>query len=246
MRDIITYPQFSKERKNYEDKIGIKFLTEKLELVLDREKCTGCCVCVRVCPKDAWARATPEGPKRFFGKEVIYKRQYAYIPFIQDPSKCVYCGLCTYTCPFDALGVKKDEIIIPPEEIKLVKENAVPKLECKMVELGDGKSAKVYVDGTLSIDISKCNTGCTNCSDICPTGAIKISPDIIREDRSFEKNIKLEIYHNECIYCGACYSICPTEALQLDIEDVHYSGDYNSPFWDEVVEKIKLNDSSES
>jgi 4Fe-4S ferredoxin len=199
---------------------------------------------VRVCPKEAFTRATPEEPKKFFGKEVIYKRQYAYIPFIHDPDLCVFCGLCTYCCPFDAIRIKKNDETIPPDQLKLVEEKAVPKLEYKIVELENGTSAKVYVEGTLSIDTKKCNTGCTNCSDICPTGAIKTSPAITRDDISFEKNIKLEIYHNDCIYCGACHSICPTEALVLDIEEVFFSGEYNSPFWDEVIENIKLNNAT--
>jgi len=240
----MTYPKISKQQKDTEDKIQIKFLKEKLELVLDRNKCTGCCVCIRVCPKEAFTRATPEEPKKFFGKEVIYKRQYAYIPFIHNPTLCVFCGLCTYCCPFDALRIKKNDVFIPPDKLKLVKEKAIPKLDYEMMELENGNSAKVYVNGSLSIDTTKCNTGCTNCSDICFIGVITTSPAITRDDLSFEKNIKLEIYHNDCIHCGACHSICPTEALKLDIEDVTFSGDYNSLFWDEIVEKIKMNNSS--
>ncbi|TXT67483.1 MAG: putative formylmethanofuran dehydrogenase subunit F [Promethearchaeota archaeon] len=242
----MSYPKTSKVRSKKKDKVEVQFLAEKLELILDREKCTGCCVCVRVCPKQAFVKATPEGPKTFFGKQVIYKRQYAYIPFIHDPNTCVFCGLCTYCCPFDALRLKKDGKIIPPEEIKLVELKAVPKLKYEEVNLKNGKKAKVYTKGTLSIDSSKCNTGCTNCSDICPTGAIKITPDITREETSFEKNVKMEIIQSKCIYCGACHSICPTSALKLTIDEVHYSGEYNSPFWDDTVKKIKLqNNTSE-
>jgi 4Fe-4S ferredoxin len=235
----MSYPKTSKVRNEKKDKVEMRFLTEKFELILDREKCTGCLTCVRVCPKDAFIRSTPEGPKSFFGKQVIYKRQYSYIPFIHDPSVCVFCGLCSYCCPFDALKLKKNDEIIDPEEIKLAELEAIPKLNYKEVPLENGNVAKVYTEGSLSINTAKCNTGCTNCADICPSGAIKVSPDITREEISFEKNIKIEIFEDDCLYCGACKSICPTDALQLKIDEVKFSGNYNSPFWDEIVERIK-------
>ena len=58
--------------------------------------------------------------------------------------------------------------------------------------------------------------------------------------KSQTTNTEIEIYSHKCIYCGACYSICPTGALKLNIDEIHYSGAYNSPFWDDILGKLKV------
>ena len=234
------FPKTYREKEENSEAVKVQFLKESLKLILDKKKCAGCNVCVRACPKEAFTKYTPEGPKELFGKKIIYKKAYYYIPFIHDIDKCVFCGLCTYLCPFDALRLEVNGEIVPPEEIQLVQSNAVPKLESEKVTLENGNEAKVYVEGTISIDTTKCNTGCTNCGDICPTGAIKITPDLSSRDEDWGQQVKFEIYANDCIHCGACHSICPTEALQLEITEVKHSGEYNSPFWDDVENRLKL------
>jgi 4Fe-4S ferredoxin len=233
------YPKTEKIKEGSLDKIKMQFLTEKLELILDRDKCTGCCVCVRACPKQAFTKAEPEGPATFFGKQVILKRKKYYVPFIHDPNVCVFCGLCTYLCPFDALRVQKNGELIEPDNIKIAELKAIPKLDAEMVELESGKKAKVYMKGTIEIVASECNVGCKNCADICPSGAIVAKPDIISKNKSeWEQDLKMEIYPSKCIYCGACDAVCPTGALKLSVNEVKYSGDYNSPFWDDVLDRI--------
>ncbi|MHA1147313.1 MAG: 4Fe-4S binding protein [Promethearchaeota archaeon] len=235
------YPLSSKTKEGNYDKVQIKFLTESRELMLDREKCTGCTVCVRVCPKQAFTKYRPEGPTKFFGKQVIFKKKKYHVPFIYDPKTCVYCGLCTYMCPFDSLRLNVNGEIIPPKNIQLVQSKAVPKLETEIVKLESGKEAKVYTKGSITIDINMCNTGCKNCAEICPTGAISVKPDIISKNKNeWEQDLKIEIYESKCITCGACHAICPTGALRLTIDEVLYSGTYNSPFWDDVIERLKI------
>lgn len=237
----MSYPKASKVKDKTTDKVQLKFLTESMELVLDREKCTGCCVCVRACPKEAFVKYQPEGPTNLFGKQIIFKKKKYAVPFVYDPMACVYCGLCTYMCPFDALRLKKNGEEIPPEKIKLVESKAVPKLEYEKVTLESGREAKVYTKGTLTIDINICNVGCKNCAEICPTGAITVKPDIISKNKDeWEQDIKIEINERKCIYCGACYAVCPANAVKLTIDEVKFSGEYNSPFWDDVVERIKI------
>lgn len=48
------------------------------------------------------------------------------------------------------------------------------------------------------------NSICTHCSDICPTGAIDISGRLP------------SINQAQCVGCGGCVAVCPTEALNLD------------------------------
>lgn len=64
----------------------INLLAELVE-----ENCTGCTICVKVCPTlamDMVANPRPGGPKQIVAI---------------DPEKCVGCWACEQRCPFDAL-----------------------------------------------------------------------------------------------------------------------------------------------
>ena len=52
------------------------------------------------------------------------------------------------------------------------------------------------------VDLEKC-TGCGNCEEACPTGAIKVVDG------------KAKVNEDDCVECGACVSECPTGALSL-------------------------------
>ena len=55
---------------------------------------------------------------------------------------------------------------------------------------------------SIIIDDEQC-TGCGNCVDSCPFGAIEL------------KNEKAKILPN-CNLCGACVEACPVEAISLE------------------------------
>ena len=59
------------------------------------------------------------------------------IPEIYDPKKCVFCGTCVVMCPFSALTLKKDGEVIELNDIQIVKENVVPKLEFEAKKIND-------------------------------------------------------------------------------------------------------------
>lgn len=52
-----------------------------------------------------------------------------------------------------------------------------------------------YVDPEICV-------GCGDCTEECPTGAIKVEND------------KAQIDPEECIDCGACQAVCPEEAIK--------------------------------
>ncbi|NVM43696.1 MAG: electron transfer flavoprotein subunit alpha, partial [Candidatus Lokiarchaeota archaeon] len=58
---------------------------------------------------------------------------------------------------------------------------------------------------SINIDDELC-TGCGNCIDSCPFGAIELEDD------------KAKILPN-CTLCGACVEICPVEAIKLDRDE---------------------------
>ncbi len=63
--------------------------------------------------------------------------------------------------------------------------------------------------GRVSLDTSKC-TGCTLCTQECPTGALTVSSG--EEPGTF----RLLFKHGVCVACGKCAEICPEKALQVE------------------------------
>lgn len=234
------FPKVSRKKDNNTETVNVEFLKEKLQLILDKELCAGCGMCARACPKEAISKIKLKEPIKFSSKQIIKKVRHFLIPNVHDPEKCVYCGTCVYLCPFNALKLSINGEILDVNKISLVEQKALPKLEIKTVELESGKTANVFTEGSVTINTNLCAGGCKNCADACPSGAITWSCE--QKDIAWDSEIILTISNNKCIGCGACHNACPTGALTLDITDVKYSGDYNSPFWDNIVSRLKLNE----
>lgn len=65
---------------------------------------------------------------------------------------------------------------------------------------------------SLNLESSKCVRAvaklatCTKCQDVCPTDAVAFSSD----------NNLPTFLPNDCVNCGGCVGVCPSEALNLD------------------------------
>ena len=66
----------------------MRYLADVASLEIVPDKCTGCGICLEVCPHDVFAMRD--------GKAVI-----------TDRDKCMECGACANNCAFDALRVDK-------------------------------------------------------------------------------------------------------------------------------------------
>ena len=64
-----------------------KYLKNVVTLNLNSEKCTGCGMCVKVCPHEVF----------------LINNGKAYII---DKDSCMECGACSKNCPFSAIEVK--------------------------------------------------------------------------------------------------------------------------------------------
>ena len=66
----------------------MKYLHGVATLKLNAAKCTGCGMCLNVCP------------------HAVFRRDNRTISII-DPDLCMECGACALNCPAEALTVKK-------------------------------------------------------------------------------------------------------------------------------------------
>ncbi|MGE5379949.1 MAG: mercury methylation ferredoxin HgcB [Methylocystaceae bacterium] len=64
-----------------------RYLKNVVTLMVDRDKCTGCRICLDVCPHD------------------VLEIQDKLIA-IRDRDACMECGACARNCPFEAITVQ--------------------------------------------------------------------------------------------------------------------------------------------
>ena len=65
--------------------VGIQLLSQ--DIVMDRDKCVDCTVCIPLCP----TQALEKDPKT---QKVRFKQE-----------KCIACGICIKACPYHAMSI---------------------------------------------------------------------------------------------------------------------------------------------
>jgi NAD-dependent dihydropyrimidine dehydrogenase PreA subunit len=66
---------------------NLKYLKDVVTLQLDEKKCTGCGMCMEVCPHE------------------VFKMNSSHA-IIQNRDACMECGACSRNCPFNAISVQ--------------------------------------------------------------------------------------------------------------------------------------------
>lgn len=154
------------------------------------DKCTGCGVCVDVCPRnliDLYEAAS--------GVFVLCKsRDKGKVVKSVCEVGCVSCGVCERSCPFNAITVQDGLAVIDHE--KCVKCGICVKMCPGNCIWGKAKQTRAYIT-------EECN-GCTICEKVCPVNAIK-----------GEKKERHTVDPERCIACGICVGKCPQEAIEM-------------------------------
>lgn len=104
-------------------------------------------------------------------------------------SRCTACHLCVANCP--------DQVLVP-----------------SITRHGLAGFLQPYQDFSVAF----CSYNCSNCSQICPTGAIEA---ITVEERRTVRTGTVEFIQDLCVVqtkgtsCGACSEHCPTQAVHM-------------------------------
>ncbi len=188
---------------------------DRFVLTIDIDKCIGCELCRKACPKEAIAlmkRTTNRAEDKFHGRRSI--------PLV-DEEKCSMCGLCTAFCPTNAVSlVKKNSLLGTEEEIvPILDVGGIPHFSKGMVlntslcPPGCSECAEVcprealtVEGGFVKLDRARC-LSCSHCEDACPvSGAITVTPLFDGE---------IEVDTDKCpVGCDQCVKACPTKCYK--------------------------------
>ena len=168
---------------------------KRYSLTLDKNKCTGCGICMEICPREAIeVTKTP----KIEGEEA--KRPTVAI----SEEKCTYCGMCEALCPFGALSIKiNGEHVIP-----VVDSESFPQLIRE-----------------IAVDETKCGLECMDIKEACPLNLITVSvhtPDgkeiTDATSRSDKENLKVtvKIDKDSCPCCQLCETKFPDGTIRVE------------------------------
>ena len=168
---------------------------KRYSLTLDKTRCTGCGICMEICPREAIEiKKTPKADG-----------EKAKPPTIDiSEEKCHYCGMCDPVCPFGALKVRiNGEHMIP-----VINNESFPQLIRE-----------------IDVDTTKCTLDCVDCEKVCPLNLIKVSihtpdgeevTDITSSPNKEKLTVTVDIEKDFCPCCRLCEIKCPEGAIRVE------------------------------
>ena len=193
-------------------------------LKYDYKQCTGCGICVKICPTSALELGPI--PEIATGLDAP--------PVMLDLDKCAFCGMCASFCPEKAFKLEIDGRDIrdlgeyPHLDSHIrVNERCIPCLICEKacpkdaitLELSIPKKDDLLIfdetaRGEIRIDADKCNR-CGICSKICDAFVLmeRESEAITPENPDEFEAVMID--PEKCDYCGLCADICPEGAIEV-------------------------------
>lgn len=242
--------------------VGQIMYTKKYVLSVDRDLCKGCELCALVCPREAITLVPQEdidgqavAPKidvnenicdfhgicavvcpfaaikiAVNGDETLNAVKMEVFPtltrdFTVDTSLCEEdCTTCEEVCPLNIVTVtKKDGKVDVAVKIDQCAGCKICWDECPSQCIEVSK----FIEGSITIVSDKCQEGCTRCLDVCPLDAL----DIDDNDKVYAKNMN-------CIYCGACKTVCPNEDALSIVRTAILHSPVSSGAWNKGLEKL--------
>lgn len=175
-------------------------ITEDGIVEINEEKCIGCGLCAKKCPRNVITMVKRE--------QTVYVRCNAEgkgkdkIPLCK--TACIGCTICEQRCPFDAIHVINGLAQIDYNKCRNCGfcVEVCPSILAHSKVIAD--AAKEENKLVACIEEEKC-VGCTVCKRVCPqvnaiTGARK---EVHRVNPDF------------CVSCGACKDKCPKDAIVM-------------------------------
>lgn len=169
------------------------------------DECTLCGLCQDQCPEEAIS--------------INFENNMVEI----DGSSCVRCGACEQICPTDSIRMACLDCLDSLREIDQLEEMCEFQFEssvtvdkdeciycghCEKTCRADAIEVRGPFEGYVSSRNEDCVEGCEDCVELCPTDSIE------------RVNGELVIDRDTCIYCGACYRVCSSDAISFEREAV--------------------------
>jgi len=183
----------------------------KGEIIIDKDRCNFCGICAEFC--DAFF---------LLEKEQTSLDIRPFEDLMIDEDRCDYCGLCVDLCPEDAIKVisaAKVAIKIRLNGKMTVDDNKCIRCgKCQDICPYDAIKVEKPLEGSIKIiknRLKECDPiGCHACINICPSKAWYVSPN---------KEEKVGVKEDYCIYCGACENACWVNAIKVERSNVKHT-----------------------
>lgn len=159
--------------------------------IFDKEKCTGCTMCIQTCPKEL-IRLVPKNQEQYL---MCKNPEKGKAVKTVCKTGCIGCGICEKVCQFDAIKMVDNRPVF--DYVKCTGCNVcAQKCPVNIIHKREKKIVAKVID-------EKC-IGCTICDKNCKFDAVE--GELKKIHKIIEEN---------CTGCKVCYEKCPKDAIEM-------------------------------